>query len=356
MILLKDVSFCVMAYGEKGMKQKYLFSDYLKGIGILVIILQHSLQMNERVIFGALPQSSTFYLWMYQAVSAFVIITGFHYAASAERIGGGVTKWYDREIFIPKILRLIIPYTVMYLTWVAYALLSGQITWNWNVLFFYLQGGVGPGGYYTAVMVQILIIFPIIYYCIDRNPVYGSILLAGVDFAYELLACLGFFRESFQRLCCVRLLGGIALGILIYKGRKKLQHSAIPWILFGVGGVFLLWIAYGGYDTQIIKSWQVSSIAAVPYMGGIISYFVICEENGKGLNLRLVKSIGCLLKNMGKASYHIFLLQQLWFSIDWKYRSNFRIRYVTVIDIFLCVLFGYIFYLVESRVNCRRKR
>ncbi len=89
MILLKDVSFCVMAYGEKGMKQKYLFSDYLKGIGILVIILQHSLQMNERVIFGALPQSSTFYLWMYQAVSAFVIITGFHYAASAERIGGG---------------------------------------------------------------------------------------------------------------------------------------------------------------------------------------------------------------------------------------------------------------------------
>ncbi len=65
------------------------------------------------------------------------------------------------------------------------------------------------------------------------------------------------------------------------------------------------------------------------------------------------KKILRFIRYIGKASYHIFLVQQLWFCISFPLRDRIRIRYAYIIDLSICIILGCAFYFIYSLIEGR---
>lgn len=227
------------------MKKNYIYSDILKAISICFVILMHSLQYKANADYQKIYREFGFDFWVAQAVSVFVIITGFHYAASLEGLSKEET-WYRKDIFLKKLLRIIPAFTFIFLLWNVYMLFAGKYKIGIDSLFLYLKGGAGPGGYYTPVVLQFLIIFPVIYYILKKSLIFGSFFVFSLNILYEYMVYNGVIRSSFHRLCGIRLIMGLMFGIIIYRYAGQLRKSVIPHLMFAGGGVFFYYIIIMG--------------------------------------------------------------------------------------------------------------
>lgn len=336
------------------MKKNYIYSDILKAISICFVILMHSLQYKANADYQKIYREFGFDFWVAQAVSVFVIITGFHYAASLEGLSKEET-WYRKDIFLKKLLRIIPAFTFIFLLWNVYMLFAGKYKIGIDSLFLYLKGGAGPGGYYTPVVLQFLIIFPVIYYILKKSLIFGSFFVFSLNILYEYMVYNGVIRSSFHRLCGIRLIMGLMFGIIIYRYAGQLRKSVIPHLMFaGGGGIFLLYHNYGGYRTQFISSWICNSFMGMAYSAGIVFFACYHEDLLEQLFEKPVsKKILRFIRYIGKASYHIFLVQQLWFCISFPLRDRIRIRYAYIIDLSICIILGCAFYFIYSLIEGR---
>ncbi len=116
------------------MKKNYIYSDILKAISICFVILMHSLQYKANADYQKIYREFGFDFWVAQAVSVFVIITGFHYAASLEGLSKEET-WYRKDIFLKKLLRVIPAFTFIFLLW-NICFLQGNIKLALTAYFF----------------------------------------------------------------------------------------------------------------------------------------------------------------------------------------------------------------------------
>lgn len=233
-------------------RSKLLSTNFIKVIAILLIIMNHTLNYSVsteqlRII------NNQYYLifWLYQAVSLFIIVTGIHYTKSIEKMGHNgenVLSWYDKNSFLKKVARLWVPYTLVQVMWLlSYIYKKGTV--GKEVFFYYISGGVGPGGYYTICMMQILIIFPILYYIIKKYKIMGIMFIVAFNILYEIMVKFELISISFDRLCCIRLFTGLTLGIIICLYYEKIEETVIPWILFILGFGLLIWYTGGGIFT-----------------------------------------------------------------------------------------------------------
>ena len=227
------------------MKRNYIYSDILKAISICFVILMHSLQYKANADYQKIYREFGFDFWVAQAVSVFVIITGFHYAASLEGLSKEET-WYRKDIFLKKLLRIIPAFTFIFLLWNVYMLFAGKYKIGIDSLFLYLKGGAGPGGYYTPVVLQFLVIFPVIYYILKKSLIFGCFFVFSLNILYEYMVYNGVIRSSFHRLCGIRLIMGLLFGIIIYRYAGQLRKSVIPYLMFAGGGVFFYYIIIMG--------------------------------------------------------------------------------------------------------------
>lgn len=123
---------------------------------------------------------------------------------------------------------------------------------------------------------QLLAVFPLIYYVVKRFPVLGTLFMINMNILYEYAVIKGVISSSFHRLCSIRLLTGVILGILIYRYAEELKKTVIPYILFLTGLVFLLYHNFGGYKTQFVTSWICNSFICMAYSSGIV--FLLYHE------------------------------------------------------------------------------
>lgn len=221
------------------MKRNYIYSDILKAISICFVILMHSLQYKANADYQKIYREFGFDFWVAQAVSVFVIITGFHYAASLEGLSKEET-WYRKDIFLKKLLRIIPAFTFIFLLWNVYMLFAGKYKIGIDSLFLYLKGGAGPGGYYTPVVLQFLVIFPVIYYILKKSLIFGCFFVFSLNILYEYMVYNGVIRSSFHRLCGIRLIMGLLFGIIIYRYAGQLRKSVIPYLMFAGGYFFTI--------------------------------------------------------------------------------------------------------------------
>lgn len=328
-------------------RRRYISTNYMKAIAICFVIMNHTLnytKLTEEI--SLLNKTYALNFWMYQGVSIFVVITGIHYAASFVQ-----GEWYQKRKFVTRMLRFLVPYTIMFIAWMILNLGVRRGGFSEKFLFYYLSGGGGPGSYYTPIMFQILIIFPIIYYVLDKNLLEGIMLLILICICYELAVKYGILRASFNRLCCVRLLPGVSGGILIYKYYERLKGTVIPHICLAIGIILLLWRTYGGYSTQLVVFWINSSYIGIFYAIGIVSLVILNEDKWIFLQKRnkMFTNISVLIQYIGKASFHIFLFQQLYFCFGfYKYGDILGTRIFMIIDLFICIFGGLLFYFFES--------
>ena len=255
-------------------KKHLITTDMLKAIAIVLIIVNHV----------AWPKGFTnefmFPLWVYQNVPIFMIITGIHYSISLKNIEDAdqsIIKWYEKNIFTRKLRRILLPYSVAFAIIIIYRFLHGYDYTLITIIKNYIVGGPGPGGYYTPLIIQILVIFPIIYRGISKRPL-SIIYVVFLSIVYEFICKFFGLSAEFYRIFFMRHVVTISLGIILVQFFNQLKNTVIPYIALITGSIYLLGVTCLGYSPKLVTSWVSTSFFASPYAFGIVFLFMKLER------------------------------------------------------------------------------
>lgn len=329
--------------------------DMLKGVAIICVVLSHvQLTGAQRYILLA-P------FWMWMAVPVFMVLSGFNFAASIEKAHQRPIKWFSAPLFMRKLTRFLYPFIIVEVVECCW-LLHLEVPWQ-NIIHNVLSGGYGPGGYYNSMLIQLVIIFPLLYAAMEHRPgmLWAAIL---ANLGYELICTLLKVSEAFYRLCILRYLGAIAVGISLWQHRDMLMEksrenrSLLPEVMAIMGILFLYATCYGGYQRVLFLRWHNTSLYSIPLAFGIICLTLRYETSVSPLKLK----ISAPLRYLGKASYHVFLTQMIYFDLPWSktiYQriegEKFGVFLSVIIDCAICVAVGCTFYRVMQIASGSRK-
>lgn len=318
--------------------------DLLKGLAIISVILLHSWNSQILLLIGA-----PFTIW--QAVPVFIIIAGYTNTLSYLRNGVmKLHKCYEFPILFHRFKRILRPFIYIFI--VELILLYYLSSRNFDVksiIFLFLEGGIGPGSYFVPIIIQNILIIPILYYLALRNPNYMLILAFALSLAFEILLIMLEVPEWLYRLLYVRYLFAGALGV--YMATSK-QQSRL-WLIIGssISFIYILLVSYHDFQFWFIY----------PAWGGqhAPSYIWTLVLVIAGLKLLPPNfSEKNILAELGKSSWHIFLLQLLYFSGPGKIVriivfsiNNITCCYIlyALVNLVLCLCGGYLFYRLDAK-------
>lgn len=313
--------------------------DLIKGICVLEIILTHSnIGQSTKKLF-------LFPFWVEMAVPMFMIISGYLYARSYNKKINTLEDLFCLPNYLDKVIRYSIPYALFVTFEILYQCVHGQMEGSiCEIVFFVLRGGYGKGSYYFPIMIQFIFIAPVIYCIIRKWSLQGVVLCAGLNVIYEILKTAYMMNEECYRLLVFRYIFVIGWGCYLACDATKASKIPIGWgyVCGGGGLAFIYLVNYKSYVPKIFTYWTGTSfLASLSIM--IISYYLISVWR-----FRCV-----LIEYIGKASYHIFFVQMLWFAYGCKYISNFEENSLICVflNILVCCTFGVVFYALEQPIN-----
>lgn len=162
------------------MKRHYRHIDVLKGVCILIVIIEHAKWPTS------VWRKALFPFWDRIAIPCFMVISGFVNSRSIENTT--LSEAYKIENIIRKLKRYLIPYTVAFaIEAITYCVIGlpfinrfidryyvlnhdvSEYTSFSNLLKAYFSGGFGPGNYYTPVLIQLVLLFPVLVFFMDKK-------------------------------------------------------------------------------------------------------------------------------------------------------------------------------------------
>ena len=172
----------------------------------------------------------------------------------------------------------------------------------------------GLGNYFFTILLQFILVFPLLYRLHKYNPKLCLIFYFLVDLCFQFIApFIEIYQTEFYlyQSCILRYFSAIGFGIwisdnpeLFSKKNQFIFIGLIISILYIVANVF-----YGYIFPYFLQYMGVENIISFFYPLTLVLLgikFFPSNENNK-----LVK----LIAKIGRASYHIFLIQILYFSI-----------------------------------------
>ncbi len=324
--------------------QRNHFIDVLKGILIIgVIVLHFPLEESIRLKY-------LFPFWLNMMVPCFMFITGYVYTLSFKRreITSLEEAYKSRRIF-QQMIRYISPFTLAFIAeWVLLRVLGiyrvNVITYGPLALCMdYLRGGKGMGSYYFPLMIQCVVLFPVIYFVIKKYQLKGLLYCLLGNAFFEVLKTAYSMNETEYRLLIFRYLFIMAAGCYFAMGptiskRKSIVLSAGCMV---VGLFFCYLFGYTNYTPKILTMWSGTSFLAilflVPVLGGLITRIPIhCYP----------------LELIGKASFHIFLVQMIYYALAERIYELLPEKCPQLLmTIIACVGLGILFYWIEKPIT-----
>ena len=137
-------------------KEKIKAIDIIKAFAIISVLILH---VNVPYEFD-----QKFFLSLYTLVSVqiFIIITGYNYTASYMNRNITLKTWYGKYNLQRKLKRILIPYILIVIFETIILYIKVDYTKYRNLKYIgtlFLEGGLGPGSYYTPVLIQIVFIY-----------------------------------------------------------------------------------------------------------------------------------------------------------------------------------------------------
>lgn len=307
--------------------------DSIKGIGILLVLITHfSWSVQER---GNL----IFLLVINMAVPIFMIISGYTYSLSFEKKNViGIEDAYKCRIIIPKILR----YTIPFLFVVIWEMIDNHVYLSAappsviTVIRWFLRGMVGHGSYYYPILLQMVFLFPIIYFIVARKKQKGLWICFFINIAYEILKWAYGISEDTYRLIALRYIFLIAIGAYAFVYKNELNLN--KFIVFSfIGLSFIILYHYFNYIPEILSYWTSTCVIASMW---IIPFVLFALKHR--IHLPVVEILG-------RASYHIFLVQMVYYEGYHELLNDFtpnRIIYL-LLAICICSTIGVLFYYID---------
>jgi len=325
--------------------------DILKAFAIITVVLLHTFLEGFFLRFG-----SPYYLW--HAIPIFIVIAGFTGAYAYKRYGSTTLKQcYDPLLIIGRFKRLLIPF---FLCWIIEIIIVYNISTDRldlvSVIPNFMTGGFGYGAYFIPVILQSILIVPLLYLLALRNPERMVIIALILTIVFDAIVFLigGNIQTS---LIYFRYLFAGALGVWVVTSEKRNNI----WLIIG-GIISLIYITlccytpifsvfpdyngYGGILQAPAFVWTVILVLfGLAYLPG---------NAGSGYYQ--------YLGEIGKASWHIFLVQMLYFLAPAAYIYVFLLNPLSagkvilhfglgaICNIAICVSLGYGWYYVERKI------
>ncbi len=320
------------------MKRNY-FLDIIKGLCALFITATHYIFTADDRLRYLFP------FWIDMAVPIFMMITGYVGTISYRKKNiTTIEAAYDWHVVITKALRYSIPFVMAWLLeFIRIVYINGIHDVHLPaMLIHFAQGGEGPGAYYYPLLMQLIIVFPLLYFLIERQGFFGLVLMFLATYLMEFLKivyqmgdntyCLLMFRYTF--IICV----GIYLGSSHYKKRNAVAVAS-----FIAGVAFLIFTQYAGCHIPYINVWVPTSLFGCLYIAPLVAFGI---RNLGELRFRP-------LELLGRASYNIFLAQKVYYytMAPWIYDHVANQSYWLPINLVVSVFFGIMFYFVEGPIT-----
>lgn len=313
--------------------------DIIKGFCIMFIILDHYTN------WGNLRDYLLFPYWITMAVPVLMLISGYLYAQSFIKHNiSSLSVAYHPAFIIRHWLRFLVPFFIVYCAELIISSLSNDFSavirkWICDLPL----GGWGPGAYYTPIMLQFVLFFPIIYFLIRKYDSIGLILCALFNILFEFIQWAIQMNGILYKTLLFRYVLLIAFGCYFSIGKKKLSRSiSIGMIL--IGGVYIFAYNYLDYQPIILSKWTGTNFVSVLF---VIPIFAALIQN-----VKIKETHNHLLELIGRASYNIYLVQMVYFNyIANKLYAHFDIIPISnIINLCICVSLGILFYFLERKL------
>lgn len=312
--------------------------DYLKAIAIVLVIITHSITQEKRLKYYG-P------FWIDMAVPIFMIISGFTYSMSADRNKiKTLYQWFCWKSIAPKLQRIVLPYIIMIIIETIVLMLFSPKSIKY-LLIGYVTGGWGPGSYYFPILIQFLVMFPLIFLIFKKSPVIAVVLTFVLHLTFDIVSNTLLadwpYIDWFYRLLIFRYNAFIVTGIALYYYREKIfERRSLVFISTILGAIYISMCNYCGYGPLIFSKWTVTSLPTVFWAFGLVVL------GFKYLEFKNTSCIAKLFSTIGKASYHIFLTQMVYFN----FLGGLSNRIGVEANVLICVIIGLIFYCFETFV------
>ena len=218
------------------MAERKLSVDILKAVCAVWVILLHTIYGNWYDKLGMV-------FWAQMAVPIFMMLSGYTYTSSIRKkeIVGPI-QWFSFDNMAPKIRRILIPYSMMFIAEVILQSLTKSA--KMNSIFAFLTGGWGPGAYYIPLLFQLLLIFPILYRTYQRNAMEGFCKVFALSVAVEYIFSVMSLSDLLYSRCISRYIVMIYLGIVLYEKGTIILKTLLPQMMFILGATFVFFAGY----------------------------------------------------------------------------------------------------------------
>ena len=310
------------------------FLDYLKAICVLMVIITH---------YDWTDKTSPFFTMLINmAVPVFMIISGYNFAMSnCKKADGKLGKMYGWNIMKPKLIRFLVPFFAICLIEIALLVVEERAI---HPLRIFLLGAYGPGSYYVPVMLQLLIIFPIIYILVDRNAKVGIAVAGVANLLFEIAVKIFEVDKYFYRLSIGRYLLLIAFGCYLYLHPEHRVKRYQMGTMFFVGFAYIVAVFGFNKDLMLFDYWKTTAMPVAFYIFPIVILLF-----RRFYHSRIPGILGRLLTWIGQASYHIFLVQMVYYHFELGGAIMQTVWYIAVpFNILVSVPMGLAFYELDN--------
>ncbi len=316
-------------------KNRYHAVDFLKGIGVIFIIVTHYAWTDaERLRF-------LFPFWIEMAVPIFMIITGAVYAKSYKNRGlYHIAECYSSKLIIKRITRYTIPFFMVFV--VESVILNSlgivregivQVVVSW------LRGGHGPGGYYYPILIQLVFFYPIIYSLVSKYYFNGLVICGLINLIYEVLKRAYGMDSGCYSLLVFRYTLCVAYGSWVAIRRCKPQKT-LTLLCILVGSLYIVATQYFKVVPPVTDFWTGTSMWASMFILPLSAYMI---------NSRISNRI---IEYIGEASYDIFLIQKVYYNIVKYVYAYIPCRMLQLVfNIIGCVVVGVLFHKLEESIT-----
>ena len=322
--------------------QRIEFLDYLKAICVIMVIITH---------YDWTDKTSPFFTMLINmAVPVFMIVSGYNFAMSnRKKAEGKLSKMYGWSMIKPKLIRFLVPFfAICFIEMVLLAVENREI----DPLRIFLLGAYGPGSYYVPVMLQLLVIFPIIYILIDRNAKLGITVAAVANLLFEIGVKVFEMDKYYYRLSIGRYILLIAFGCYLYLHPEHRVKRYQMCAMFLAGLAYI--IAVFGFDQELVLFgyWKTTAMPIAFYIFPIVILLF-----RKFYHSTIPGALGSLLTWIGKASYHIFLVQMVYYHFELGGAIMQAAWYIAVpFNILVSLPLGLAFYEIDNKFISKMKQ
>ena len=160
---------------------------------------------------------------------------------------------------------------------------------------------MGSGSYYYPVLVQLVFLFPCIYYTVEKYGTKGLLLCGAANILFEIVKLAWGISEDTYRMLVLRYIFVLAMGCWLYIKREQRVPKIVLILCALIGGAYIAAIDYFGYVPLVFNYWSITCMISAMFA---VPAVYVCLKGS--LRCRPLEKIGAM-------SYSVFLTQMAYF-------------------------------------------